>query len=281
MVSLRRQAFEEPARPCVDGLSFVRSGVENPQKAPFVLIHGAGLRAEMWSAQLDALSVDRLVFAVDLPGHGHSVRLASPAPVLANFTESVAAFIREVVGAPSIIVGHAMGATIALDLAFHAPRLCRGAGALATIFRRTPTAKLQVSRRAGAMQARQIDDVSTNPIQCWFGEDRWESDDAAAAIQCESWLRSNDGVGYAAAYSVFASEDGPSNELLGALNSPTLFLAAQNDENSTPAMAAAMASLAPAGQAGTIVNARHMFPMTHSAETSDALRLLAQRVDAF
>lgn len=40
-----------------------------------LLIHGVGLRAEAWGAQIDALSATCRVIAVDMPGHGGSAPL--------------------------------------------------------------------------------------------------------------------------------------------------------------------------------------------------------------
>ena len=46
---------------------------------------------------------------------------------------------------------------------------------------------------------------------------------------------------YAAAYRVFADNDWRDNEQLSQLTMPTLFMSGEEDKNSTPAMAAAMA----------------------------------------
>ena len=53
-----------------------------------VLIHGVGLRAEAWGAQIATLSQNCRVIAVDMPGHGHSASLTG-APDLADFTDSI------------------------------------------------------------------------------------------------------------------------------------------------------------------------------------------------
>ncbi len=48
------------------------SAITAGQGATVVFIHGVGLRAEAWGAQLDALSPHYRVVAVDMPGHGGS-----------------------------------------------------------------------------------------------------------------------------------------------------------------------------------------------------------------
>ena len=54
-----------------------------------LLIHGVGLRAEAWNAQIDAMSERFRVVAVDMPGHGQSPLLA-PDSGLSEYTDAIA-----------------------------------------------------------------------------------------------------------------------------------------------------------------------------------------------
>jgi len=50
-----------------------QAGNENAQNAlPLVLVHGAGASADTWIRNLEALALDRMVYAPDLVGHGLS-----------------------------------------------------------------------------------------------------------------------------------------------------------------------------------------------------------------
>lgn len=225
-----------------------------------VLLHGVGLRAEAWNAQLDALGVGYSLCALDLPGHGESPALPGT-PGLAEYSQAVAACL----GQGAVLIGHSFGAMIALECAIRHPDLVRGVAALNAVYRRSPEARASVMARAGSLDGRGPADPA-QPIARWFGDAPSSARDA-----CENWLREVDPAGYRAAYRVFAEEDGPSDAGLAALRCPALFLTGAEEPNSTPDMSRAMADLAPKGRARIIEGAAHMMPMTHAAEVNAAL----------
>ena len=232
-------------------------------RPPIVLLHGVGLRAEAWNAQIDALAPRYRVVAPDLPGHGQS-----PAPTaerLGAFTDAVAQLLEE----PGLVVGHSMGALIALDLAGRYPDRVDGLAALNSVFRRSDSARAAVKARADRLDGQSVGDPGPT-LHRWFGDS--PSPERAA---CESWLRANDPEGYRIAYGVFARSDGPSSASLKALAVPALFMTGEAEPNSTPAMSRAMADLAPQGQAVIVPGAAHMLPMTHAETVNAALLDLA------
>ncbi len=240
----------------IGGLSVIVSG-----RGPLiVLIHGVGLRAEAWNRQIDALSVCHRVMAVDLPGHG-----SSPVPdrdmQLAGYSDAVARVLRE----PAMIVGHSMGAMIALDLATRRTDRVRGVVALNAIYRRSPEARAAVRARVRELDAAACGDP-TSTLRRWFG-DRETAERAA----CRRWLLKADPRGYAMAYRVFAQEDGPSDAGLASLACPALFITGSEEPNSTPGMSRQMAALAPRGRAGVVEGAAHMMPMTHAAAVNELM----------
>ncbi len=84
------------------------------QRPPVVLVHGAGGNHLVWPAQVRHLA-HTAVYALDLPGHG-----ASPGPSaneISAYSEIVRDFV-DVLELPwFLLVGHSMGAAIALDFA--------------------------------------------------------------------------------------------------------------------------------------------------------------------
>lgn len=229
-----------------------------------VLIHGVGLRAECWARQVPALADRYTVIAVDLPGHGCSAAFGT-APMLGDYASRIAAAV-EPVGGAAVFVGHSLGALIALEVAFRYPALAAGVAALNAIYRRSPEAAEAVKARANALAREGAGDPSQT-LRRWFGADPHSSAEAA----CRDWLRAADPSGYAAAYAVFATTDGPADDDLRALACPALFLTGALEPNSTPAMSEAMAAMAPMGAGAVIAGAAHMMPMTHSTAVNAAL----------
>ncbi len=218
-----------------------------------VLLHGVGLRAEAWGAQLDVLARVGRVTAVDLPGHGQSARLPG-APTLTAFTDSVAGLL----DAPAVVIGHSFGAMIALDLAVRHPAKVRAVAALNAIHRRSARAAQAVRLRAQSLDG--ITVANPEPtLMRWFGAEL-----SPQRASCAQWLRTVDPAGYRAAYGVFAAEDGSNEDALRRLACPALFVTGALEPNSTPAMSHAMAGLAPLGRAEILGGAAHMLPMTHA-----------------
>lgn len=217
-----------------------------------VLLHGVGLRAEAWGAQIDDLARDFAVIAPDMAG----------GTVLAEYTDAVA----EALDGPAWIVGHSMGGMMALDWAARYPLSVRGVAALNAVFRRSAEASAAVRARAAALDGRTMADPS-EALSRWFGDAP-----SAERAACEGWLRAADPAAYRDAYSVFAQEDGPSEAALSAFPCPALFLTGAEEPNSTPAMSHAMATLAPQGRAEIIEGAAHMMPMTHPDAVTAHLR---------
>jgi pimeloyl-ACP methyl ester carboxylesterase len=94
---------------------------------PVVLIHGIADSALTWAFVLRGIAGVGPVYALDLPGFGQSGHPPGrPYATIAEQTAVVAAFLREVVGRPAILVGNSMGGWIAARLALEAPELARG-----------------------------------------------------------------------------------------------------------------------------------------------------------
>ncbi|MDH7485722.1 MAG: alpha/beta hydrolase [Anaerolineae bacterium] len=88
---------------------------------PLVLVHGAGGTHLHWPPQLRRLR-DANVYALDLPGHGHS--LGQGRDSIAAYGAVILAWAEALALPPFVLAGHSMGGAIALDFALnHAERL--------------------------------------------------------------------------------------------------------------------------------------------------------------
>ena len=247
----------------IGGLAAVASG-----SGPLiVMIHGVGLRAEAWAGQIDTLAEDHRVIALDMPGHGASA-MRPDLSGIAAYSDACAAGLIE----PAMIIGHSMGAMIALDIAHRYPERVRGIAALNGVFERNAKEAESVRSRADNLDGKTAADPEPT-LKRWFG-----NEPSAERAACQSWLTSVNPAAYQSAYSAFATSDLPSAKTLQTIECPAVFITGAEEPNSTPKMSLAMAEHTPNGQAVIIAGAAHMMPMTHIAQTNSALRHFAQQV---
>ncbi|MEM8808955.1 MAG: alpha/beta fold hydrolase [Cyanobacteria bacterium P01_G01_bin.38] len=89
---------------------------------PLLLVHGFGASLEQWRHNLVALSQQRPVYALDLLGFGGSQK---PATMLGAqvWQAQVFGFWQIVIGQPVILMGHSLGALVALTSAAGHPQM--------------------------------------------------------------------------------------------------------------------------------------------------------------
>ena len=248
---------------------------------PMLLLHGVGMRSEFWASLITELRADFCITVVDLPGHGHSESLAASDLNLARYSDRIV----DAIDKATIVIGHSLGALIALDLAARYTQRVSGLGVINGIYRRDESASIQVCKRAAQLATQSATQVATQvekagdtrapldnkaTLSRWFGTDpQGIEKDAAAA--CDHWLREADPTGYSDAYQVFAHSDAPDDAVLRTLSVPALVATGNEDPNSSPSMTRAVAALLPDAQHLIVDKARHMMPMTHSTELAHAL----------
>ncbi len=89
-------------------------------KPVVVFLHGAGMDHTVWALQTRYFAHHgRSVLALDLPGHGRSQ--GTPPASIAGYADWLAALLTAACAAPAALVGHSMGALIALETAARAP----------------------------------------------------------------------------------------------------------------------------------------------------------------
>lgn len=242
---------------------------ETTEKPPLaILLHGVGLRAEAWAAQIPVLrDLGFDVLAPDMPGHGQSA--FTPLDDVQGYARLLGiALIQQAPNRDCLLIGHSMGAMIALELAQQHAKRCIGMIAMNAVFQRNAPARAAVQARAAQLDGISLTDPSPT-LTRWFGAEK--SVPIAERDACQDWLTTVSPRGYQQAYRCFAASDGPSPQSLQTLRCPALFLTGAEEPNSTPTMSIAMADLAPKGRAEVIAGAAHMMPMTHAPETNSAV----------
>ncbi len=95
-------------------------GPANATVPPLLLIHGFGANLNQWRHNLPALSQVAPVYALDLLGFGDSEKAATLYGAELWATQ-VTDFIQQVIGQPLALVGHSLGALVALTATHHRP----------------------------------------------------------------------------------------------------------------------------------------------------------------
>ena len=241
--------------------------IEAGSGEPLLLLHGVGMCAEAWGPQIEALSQTHRVIALNMPGHG-----SSPLPegsLLPDYIAWAARAIDSLGLAKVSVAGHSMGALIALGLAVELPTKIARVALLNAVYRRDPAARAAVVARANSIAGGDFD--LDTPLNRWF-----DPGDPARAL-VSGWLSQVDRKGYAMAYRAFALGDATHADGLATLQCPALFLTADGDPNSTPAMARQMAEIAPDARVLVIPGHRHMVSLTAPQAVSAALKDWLQR----
>jgi pimeloyl-ACP methyl ester carboxylesterase len=240
------------------------------QGEPVVLVHGVGMAREVWAPQAAALARDYQVISYDLMGHGES-ELPPEGVSLADYAGQLLALLDHL-GIPAAnVVGHSMGALVALEFSLRHPERTLRLAALNAVFQRTPEQRAAVEARAATLQRVGPGATVGLTIDRWFGTPV-PAELRAAADLTASLLRRVNPLGYARTYQLFARSDRVHAERLPALAMPVLFMTGEGDLNSSPAMSQAMARLVPGARLDVLPDARHMMNLTHPQRVNDALR---------
>ena len=267
-----------PRRHSRSGIAYALGGSGGSAGAPVLLLHGVGLSADCWQAQITALQAQWRVFALDLPGHGESAPFSDNSPQMSDFTAKIADFIESEIGEAVALVGHSLGALIALHTAARAPKWVRRAALLSPVYQRDDAAQRAVAQRAEELRhaqdtARRAALIDAT-LKRWFG-DPPAADAQEAAAACRHWLHRTPPAAYAAAYCVFAAAGAEAAPLQN-ITQPLLYITGDADANSTAEMSRALAAKSTASadaRAEVVAGHAHMLQLTAAAQVN---ALLAQ-----
>ena len=244
---------------------------------PVVLVHGVGMSQPVWASQVATIAATRQVITYDLLGHGRSP-LPPVDATLSDYSTQLLMLFDELDIAQADIIGHSMGALIALEFGITQPQRCSSVVALNAVFCRTPEQWATVMGRAADLEKNGISSTIEPTLARWFGDESNASLTWARQL-VKGLLQDIDPVGYARSYSVFASSDARHASSLKMLKMPALFLTGECDPNSTPEMSEVMASLAPYGRSQVLSSERHMMGITAAVRVNQAIVSFLDQVD--
>ena len=89
---------------------------------PFLLIHGAGASSAIWMMVMARLARASRAVAIDLPGHGPSPAFEDkPHPTIADYCRATGELAALTGLGRSVLIGHSMGALVAIEAALAWP----------------------------------------------------------------------------------------------------------------------------------------------------------------
>lgn len=98
----------------------------DPENPAILFLHGFMGSSRDWSATASALGERFYCIAVDLPGHGTSLRLPPESYTMEGAGGSLADLLDELEVDSAAVVGYSMGGRLALYFALRYPELCSG-----------------------------------------------------------------------------------------------------------------------------------------------------------
>jgi pimeloyl-ACP methyl ester carboxylesterase len=102
-------------------IHYAERGERRAERPSVVFIHGAGAGAGIWSMTMARVARSAHAIAIDLPGHGASALGDLATLSLERYRDAVGELCGALCLGPSVLVGHSMGALVALEAALAWP----------------------------------------------------------------------------------------------------------------------------------------------------------------
>ncbi|MEI6404955.1 MAG: alpha/beta fold hydrolase [Actinomycetes bacterium] len=259
-----------------NGTSWSLFGHNEKSSDVIVLIHGVGMSQAFWAPQIHGLLNNYCVLTYDMWGHGATI-VNSEATALPDFAAQLIALLDELHISQAHVVGHSLGALVAIECATRYPQRCVSLVALNAVFQRTDEQRAPVLRRAHALVVDGVMNIDQT-LDRWF-EDNRENGISEGEQLSRRLLESVNASGYANAYMVFATAEDQDGTRLSQISIPALFATGDADPNSTPEMSHAMSQLVPDGRCVVLGEQRHMMSLTAPIVVTEMIRQTVSQQD--
>ena len=239
--------------------------------APVLVLTGSiGSTLDMWLPQMDDLSVDARIIAVDHPGHGGS-------PVAGDETgvPGLAADLLETLDSLDVdtfhLAGLSLGGAVAQYLAAGPAR-----DRVTTLTLLCTAPKFGGSQswfdRAAATRAEGTGSLADASVEKWFTPD-WREGHPATTEFHREMIRSVDDESYARCCEALGNWDFA--EYLGQITAPTLTVAGSTDPSTPPEVLQALADAVPGARSAVLDPGAHVPTIERPDEVT---RLLAEQI---
>lgn len=224
--------------------------------ATLIFIHGVGMCGEIWQPQVEHFSKNYRVITYDFLGHGQSL-LKKDKLTLEDYISQLYNLVNEIGVSNFSIIGHSMGALIAVAFALRYPEKVDTLIPINIVFKRTKKAQDDVIMRAkDVLKSQQIPNINQT-LERWF-QNKTSPYDLLKINNVQGWLKNTSPKAYSEAYYLFATSDRVFVNNLSNLQPPVLYLTGSEDPNSTSLMSEQMAQETPNGSSESIEGEAHM-----------------------
>ena len=224
--------------------------------ATLIFIHGVGMCKEIWQPQVEHFSKNYRVITYDFLGHGQSL-LKKDKLTLEDYISQLYNLVNEIGVSNFSIIGHSMGALIAVAFALRYPEKVDTLIPINIVFKRTKKAQDDVIMRAkDVLKSQQIPNINQT-LERWF-QNKTSPYDLLKINNVQGWLKNTSPKAYSEAYYLFATSDRVFVNNLSNLQPPVLYLTGSEDPNSTSLMSEQMAQETPNGSSESIEGEAHM-----------------------
>ena len=224
--------------------------------AILIFIHGVGMCKEIWQPQVEHFSKNYRVITYDFLGHGQSL-LKKDKLTLEDYISQLYNLVNEIGVSNFSIIGHSMGALIAVAFALRYPEKVDTLIPINIVFKRTKKAQDDVIMRAkDVLKSQQIPNINQT-LERWF-KNKTSPYDLLKINNVQGWLKNTSPKAYSEAYYLFATSDRVFVNNLSNLQPPVLYLTGSEDPNSTSLMSEQMAQETPNGSSESIEGEAHM-----------------------
>lgn len=243
-----------------------------------VLVHGLGASTVLWDAVVSRLPAELRLIAVDLRGCGAS-RETEPAVLTpALWARDLRAVLVSLGATDAVLVGHSLGAAVALEHALQWPEAVAGLVLVC--------AEARLSDLAPRMQ-RSADLIRADGLEAWV-RDYWVLNPPFAPASVESapeildayrtMLLANRASDYVRACEAIVNAEDLTPRL-GAVTRPAAVVVGALDDRTVPEMGREMAAALPNASLTEVADAGHTLPMEAPEDVAQAICALLVRLE--
>lgn len=254
---------------------FVRNWQGNGDR-PALALHCMMGNSQAWAPIAHQLKSDVALFAPDLPGHGESAALGPENDL--DYHTAATRQVAELIDRPLDLIGHSIGATIALRIAVAAPEAVRSLTLIEPVlFAAAPIESAKMAQMKQVMELLdkgQDDQAAQQFLVQWGAGIPWQAQSETTRQRISQQIRlvADTNATLVQDRANILREGG-----LEAIDAPVLLIMGERSPPVIPAIAEALAARMQDVGRASVPDASHMLPLTHPRQTAELISLNLER----